>query len=129
MNRFYCFNCGKRLKYAQEHTSKKLKCPNCDHPLALPNALPTGSPATDDQSHQPHPDREAVPKQEATLPFNSVVVVWLAAGTVPALVIVSLTIWLIFQRSDRARDTETASLKDTVFSWPNPGLNRRGWFC
>jgi FKBP-type peptidyl-prolyl cis-trans isomerase len=104
MNRFYCFNCGKRLKYADEHTDKKLKCPNCGHPLSLPDEPPPGPPHT-----EIHAERPPAPNEAAVGPFNRKVVASLTAGVVLLVAAVSLTIWLISQRGESNPDeVETA---------------------
>jgi FKBP-type peptidyl-prolyl cis-trans isomerase/DNA-directed RNA polymerase subunit RPC12/RpoP len=40
VNRFKCPHCGKRLKYAEEHTGKNIRCPKCDYALFIPRIEP-----------------------------------------------------------------------------------------
>ncbi len=59
MNRFRCPHCRKRLKYADEHEGRKLKCPKCGHSLELLTLDAAPAPARKSKE-EPLPRRKVV---------------------------------------------------------------------
>lgn len=62
MHRISCPNCGRRLKYADEHQGKKARCRGCGHSFHLPVAIPVPNREPDLGFLESLPDD----KQEAT---------------------------------------------------------------